>query len=156
MDSLRNWAGRLCNSVISRFHTHAAIASLAKQQRFGHPWFIILVVLVLVANPRIKLTAFADLIDFEHIAADPNEEPADDGEQQVPYNITQGVPEHGTIRFFFDVDEDWIYDAGNEIPLFERRGRDGDDAFISHWQNPDGRDNPRAGYAERMGDFFLR
>lgn len=106
--------------------------------------------------------ASADVIDFEHIASDDTVVPGDDAVLSNPYQIKiGGVPTGGTVRFFFDTNNNNTYQMAADIePVFENRGPAGDAisrAFISQWTNPDTVDSPRTTELEqRMGNFFLR
>jgi len=98
-----------------------------------------------VAEPT---TAFADLITFE--TAPGGGTPQDNSSLTSPYSITDG-----TVRFFFDVNKDNIYDNGDIAPVFEAAG--GNDAdpqgFVSNKLGGFDRAIPGSG---DLGGWFQR
>jgi hypothetical protein len=95
--------------------------------------------------------AAADVITFETTPS--GNVPNDNSVLSNPYNITGG----GTVRFFFDDNEDNVFDTGDENPKFEKAGdADPDSAFISQWLHDGSHDTPRTGYEAQMGSFMLR
>ena len=95
------------------------------------------------------MTAGASVIDFETTPA--GGIPTDNQVLTAPYPITGG----GTVKFFFDVNGNGIYDAGiDDNPIFEQAGQDGTDAFNSTVTGLN--DTAAPGFTGQLGNYFLR
>src|SRR5262245_36861692 len=91
--------------------------------------------------------SFAALIDFESTPA--AAVPVDNASLSTPYNIPGG-----TVQFFFDNNSNFIYDAGDDDPIFEQIGLDGADGFVNQVLSTfDVAMTPAA--ALQLGNFFL-
>jgi hypothetical protein len=110
-------------------------------------------------NPRRALFAFllvliapfasGQLITFDQTPA--GGVPADDSILNTTYSLTVG----GTVRFFFDIDNDNAYTAGTDHPpLFEAAGADGIDGFANQLTGI--ADTANGGFGAQLGSHFLR
>lgn len=93
----------------------------------------------------------ADLITFDTTPT--GAVPKDNSTLSTPYNLSGG----GTVSFFFDDNQDNVFDAGDEYPKFEQAGSDDpNSAFVSQWLHNGDHDTPRPGYEAQLGTFMLR
>jgi hypothetical protein len=107
---------------------------------------VVPIVLTFVLNTT---TRAAGLIDFETTPA--LSVPIDDAALTTPYPMPGG----GSVRFFFDVNGNNVYDAGiDDDPIFEASGPDGTDGFANSVTSVN--DTANGGLASLLGSYFLR
>jgi hypothetical protein len=92
-------------------------------------------------------SASASLIDFEQTPAATT--PLDDAPLNTPYAIPGG-----TVQFFFDTNGNNTLDGGDNFPIFEQKGTDGNDGFQNGGLGV--QDTAAPGFASQLGNFFLR
>lgn len=102
-------------------------------------------------HPHSPSNAIAAVIDFESTPAGGT--PVDNAFLWTPYSIAEG----GTVRFFFDLDGDRLYEDGVDLPgAFEKTGGQDNDpsSFLNVTLNK--LDTPMSGFEDELGDWFLR
>lgn len=117
---------------------------------FKNTFFVTFFSLLVISNSKSPARA-TDLFNFENTPGGIT--PVDNAFLNNAYSLTGG----GTVRFFFDNNLNGTYDAGDERPVFEQTGTDGEDGFLAtQGAGPGNWDRARTGYQPELGDFFLR